>query len=245
MKKYSLSANVRKITGRKVKQLRRLHLVPANVFGKNVASLSVELPLSEFNKVYSQAGETGLVELRVDGVVRPVLIHHVQVHPLTQTPLHADFYQVDLKQKIKTHVPLEITGSAPAVAQKMGVLLTLLDEVEIEALPTDLPEKLVVDVGQLVQVGATIKVADLSLPSNAVVLTDKDTEVVKIGELVSKEAEALAAEEEAAKAAAAAQAATTTGGVPSTEGQAEAPATAAKIETPPASVPKAEEKKPA
>jgi large subunit ribosomal protein L25 len=205
MKKFSLSADKRILLGRKVKQLRREHRLPANLFGKNVTSLAIEMPIDAFTKVYKEASETGLVELSVGGDKRPVLIQNVQLHPVTQLPLHADFYQVDLKQKVKANVPVEIVGTAAAVDQKLGVLLELVDEIEVEALPTDLPEKIEIDVAKLAHVGDAIKVADLKLPSGVTVLTQADTEIVKIGELVSKEAEALAAEEEAAKAAAAAE----------------------------------------
>jgi large subunit ribosomal protein L25 len=96
-------------------------------------------------------------------------------------------------------------GTAAAVSQKLGVLLILLDEIEVAALPTELPEKIEIDVSHLAQVGDSVKVIDLKLPPGVTLVTDKETEVVKIASLITKEAEALAAAEEAAKAAAVAE----------------------------------------
>jgi large subunit ribosomal protein L25 len=180
------------------------------VYGKDIKSISITVAKDAFIKVYAEAGETGLVELTIGSNTKPVLIHTVQKGAVKGEILHVEFYQVNLKQKVKTNVPLEFTGEAPAVLQKVGVLLTLLDEVEVEALPTDLPEKLSVDVSKLDKVDAEVKVGDLSIPKEVTVLTNADQAVVRVGALISKEAETQAAVEAAeavAKAAAAAPAA--------------------------------------
>ncbi len=196
MKKITLNVKKRTVLGRKTKKLRLENIIPGNVYGRNVSSVTVEMPMSDFLKTYKLAGETGVVELKIDAeAIRPVLIHNVQKHPVSNNPLHIDFYQVDLKSKIKTKVPVEIAGTAAAVVQKLGVLLTLLDEVEVEALPTDLPEKITIDVTKLGGVNEVIKVKDLQLPQGVAMMTDLEAEVVKIGELVTKEAEKLVAAE--------------------------------------------------
>jgi len=201
MKKYSLLGSKRTVVGKKVKSLRREGTIPATIYGKKVKSISVSVGFDAFEKVYAQAGETGLIELSVDRDIRPVLIHSVQVHPVTNAPLHVEFHQVDLKEKVHANVPVELVGECPAVAQKLGVLLTVLDEIEVEALPTDLPEKITVDVSKLAEVNAEFKVSDLILPAEITVLTDQGLTVAKVGPLVTKEAEALAAAEAAAAAA--------------------------------------------
>ena len=201
MKKYTLGANIRTVIGKKVKTLRKSGLIPGNVYGKHIKSTSVSLKDDEFSRVFKTAGTTGLVELQLDGEKRSVLIQNIQLHPVTRLPLHVDLYQVDLKEKVKAVVPIEFLGSASAVEQKLGVLLTPVDEIEVEALPADLPDKISVDITKLTLVGHAIKVADLKLPAGVVALSAADTEVVKIGELITKEAEALAKEEDAAKAA--------------------------------------------
>lgn len=239
MKRYSLSATKRELVGRKVKTLRATGQIPGTVYGKSVKSISVSVSADKFSKVYADAGETGLIDLSIGDDARPVLIHTVQKNPVKGNILHVEFYQVDLKQKVKTKVHLEFVGDAPAVAQKIGVLLTLIDEIEVEALPTDLPEKITVDVTRLTDVDQEIKVSDVSVPSGVTILTDPSTSIVRVGALVSKEAEAQAAAEAAEAAAKAAEAAAA---APAAEQPAEA-APAAPAEEAKPQEPKAEEKK--
>ncbi len=220
MKKYSLKAELRSLVGRKSKTLRVQSILPATIYGKKVKSASIQVKTDEFGKIYKEARETGLVELHLDKDVRPVLIHNVQLDPVSDAPLHVEFYQVDLKEKVKTRVPVELIGESPAVAQKQGVLLTLLSEIEVEALPTDLPEKIEVDVSGLSAVDQELKVADLKVPGSVTVLSEPTVRVVKVGALVTKEAEAEAVAEAAAAAVKAAEATTVAPaeGAPSAEG---------------------------
>lgn len=202
MKKYTLKAEKRTAVGRKVKKLRKTGQIPATIYGKKIKSVSLVVAGDAFAKVYQEAGETGLVELTIGSVVAPVLVHSVQFHPVTRAPLHVEFFQVDLKEKVKTRVPVVVTGEAVVVREKTGVLLSVLDEVEVEALPTDLPDRLTIDVAGLTAVNQEMKVRDIPVPAGVTVLSDASLTVVKIGSLVSKEAEAQAAEEAAAAAAA-------------------------------------------
>ena len=197
MADISLTASFRKVFGRKVKRLRREGILPANVYGKKIKSQSISVPFKEFLKVFNQAGETKLVDLHLDGKKMPVLINNVTYHPLTDSPLHADFHQVDLKEKVIAHVPLAILGEAPAVKGKLGVLLTNLDELEVEALPSDLPEKIDVDVSTLKEVDQSIKIKDLKVGAKVIILSDPELEIIKIAPLVSKEAEKMVEEQAA------------------------------------------------
>ena len=208
MKRQKLTVTKRDIFGKKLKKLRREGILPANIYGKNIKSVAVQLPYKEFEKVYKEARETGLIDVQVNGEVKPSLIHNVQRDYLKNTMLHADFYQVDLKEKVKTMVPILITGIAQAVSDKIGLLLQPLSQVEIEALPTDLPEKIEVNVEHLATIDDQITVADIKAPSDVTILTDKDQVVAKIGELISKQAKEQAAAEAAASEAAKAATAT-------------------------------------
>lgn len=235
MKKYTLNADKRTVVGRKVKTLRASGQIPATVYGKNVESMNIAVPHAEFVTVYDSAGETGVVDLSVDGTSKPVLIHTVQVDPVDSTILHIEFHQVDLKEKVKTKVPLEVTGESPAAADKRGVVLSILSEVDVEALPTDLPESIPVDVSGLSEVDQEITVSQLKAPSGVVILTDPDVTVVKIGALVSREAEAQAAEE-----AQVAEEASTEAEAPSEEGEEGQPAEKSKESASAESPPKQE-----
>ncbi|KKU81439.1 MAG: 50S ribosomal protein L25, partial [Microgenomates group bacterium GW2011_GWA2_47_8] len=193
MKKYSLTAVVRTLVGRKVKALRKEGKLPATVYGRGVKSASVTLQGDAFAKVYAETGETGLIELHVDPTsqssseasrgTRPVLVHTVQVDPVTNATLHVEFHQVDLKEKVHAKVPVELVGESPAITQKLGVLLTVLNDIEVEALPTELPEHIEVDVTKLVEVDQEVKVSDLAVPPSVTVLTEADlTVAVEIGQ---------------------------------------------------------------
>ena len=198
-----LKVEKRKIFGRKVKKLRQEGLLPANIYGKRIRSQAVRVDLKDFEKVYKKVGETGIVDLVLaQGRPRPVLIHNVQLHPVTDQFLHADFHQVVLTEKVKAEIPIEIIGQSPAVQEKKGILLTTLDEVEVEALPADLPDKIEIDVSQLTEVDQKIKVKDLKLAKKVKLLTDENLVICKIAPLVTKEAEALVKEEEKAAEAA-------------------------------------------
>jgi len=193
MKREKVSVEKRKILGKKVKKLRREGILPANVYGKDMKSLAVQLPQKDFEKVFKKAGETGLVDVIVDSQTIPVLIHNVQTDYL-ENYLHADFFKVNLKEKVKTMVPILITGEPKAVVDKVGLLMNILSEVEVEALPEELPENIGVNVAT---VDEQITVGDLKTPKGVVILTDPSQVIVKIGALVSKEAEELAAQEAA------------------------------------------------
>jgi len=123
--KTKLNVEKRKDIGRKVKFLRREGILPANIYGKKIKSLAVQLSTKSFLPVLKEVGETGLLELKVtdEEKTRPVLIHAVQFHPTSGEPLHADFYQVDLKEKVTTKVPVELIGESLAVKDKIGILI--------------------------------------------------------------------------------------------------------------------------
>lgn len=187
MKYPVLNAEGRTILGKKVKKLRRDGLLPANVYGKGLASKALQLKLSDFQEVFRQVGETGLVELKADGQTHPVLIKNLQIDYSTDTPIHADFYQVNLKEKIKTMVPVKLAGVARAVAEKLGVLLQTLSEVEVEALPDRIPENIEANVESLAKLGDGITVGDLKTGEGVAILTDPGVTIARIAELAKEE----------------------------------------------------------
>ncbi|OGG06773.1 hypothetical protein A2872_00890 [Candidatus Gottesmanbacteria bacterium RIFCSPHIGHO2_01_FULL_42_12] len=202
MEKTTLTAVTRTVLGRKVKALRRQGVLPANLFGKKVKSLALQIPVKEFMTVYKKVGETGLVELKTEKETYHTLITKLQTDPLTRLPVHAEFHAVSLTEKIKAKVPVELMGESPAVKDGIGLLLQTLNEIEVEALPTDLPEKIEVEVSKLSAVNDQITVGDLPKLKGVEVLTDGGEILVKVAAAVSEEAQK-EAEETAAKEAAA------------------------------------------
>lgn len=181
MNKLPLRAQERKIKGRKVQKLRGEGILPANVYGKKIKSRALQVDLKEFLKVYKEAKETGLVELAVDGEKKPVLIHNVQMDPVSDAPIHIDFLQVDLKEKVTANVPLEIVGESPAEKQGLGTVVQYIDEIEVEALPADLPEKFELNLSSLTEVDQSFLVKDLPIDIKKVELkVNPDQIMVKV-----------------------------------------------------------------
>lgn len=188
MPKLSLEAKKRIVLGHKVKKLRKEGSLPANLYGKNIESQALEVAIKDFQGMFAKVGETGLIDLKFGEETRPVLIHNVQRHPLTNEPLHVDFHQVSLKEKTTATVRVEFVGEAPAVREKIGILIQPLSEVEIEALPQDLPEHLEVIISSLSQVGNTVTVGDIKVDKEKVTIKTSPEEVVaKIDALAKAE----------------------------------------------------------
>lgn len=228
MKHEKLKVEKRTILGKGLKKLRRDGIIPANVYGKNIKSESLQVKADELEKVYKETGETGLVDLELEGKLIPVLIHNVQKN-FRGKVLHTDFFQVNLKEKVKAMVPLEIIGEPAAVTEKLGILMNIIDEVEVEALPESLPENIEVNIKLLAKVNDQVLVSDLKVPEGVEILTDGSQVVSKIAELITKEAaEEVKAEEEAAEAAKAEGIEATEGTV---EGQTPVEGTKAATET--------------
>jgi len=199
-KREKLTAQKREVTGRKVKKLRREGILPANLFGKGIKSQSLQLNFKEFLKIFEKVGETGLIDLAINGgEARPVLVSNVQIEPVSDQPLHVDFHQVNLEEKVTVAVPIQLVGEAPAVIQDEGVLVQPLAEVEVEALPTDLPDHLEADISSLDKIDAAVRVADLKVPKGVAVKTTQE-EVVAIINPRAKEEEVTPVVEEAAPA---------------------------------------------
>jgi large subunit ribosomal protein L25 len=189
MKHPQLVSEPRTVIGKKVKKLRREGLLPANVYGKGLESTAIQVKLSDFQTVFKEVGETGLIDLQVNGEKRPVLVKNMHQTFPHHVPLHVDFYQVNLKEKVKTMVPIVLTGEPVAVTEKLGLLLQTLAEVEIEALPEELPENIEISVEKLAAVEEQLSVEDLKAPSGVTILTAGDQIIAKIGELVVEEPE--------------------------------------------------------
>jgi len=186
MKRETLSAEKRTVLGKKVKKLRREGILPANVYGQSHKSIAIQMPIKEFTPIFKKSGETGLVDLSFEKETLPVLIHSVQREPRSQEVIHVDFLVVNLKEKITTKVPVVALGEPLAVKDKLGILISVMSEIEIEALPADLPEKIEVPVEGLAAVGDHVLVSDIKGVSSFSITADPAQVVFKIDELVQK-----------------------------------------------------------
>jgi len=155
--------------------------LPAVVYGEGTKSKSIAVPMRDFEKVHREAGETGLVTLNVEGQ-KPlnVMIHDIAHDALTGKPIHADFYSVRMDKEIERRVPFVFTGEPPAVKNEGGILVKVMHEVEVKALPKDLPHELTVDVSGLGAIGKKIYMKDISVPKGVTVRADEDDVVALI-----------------------------------------------------------------
>jgi large subunit ribosomal protein L25 len=177
MQQIAIQATKRQVSGKQVKILRTAGKLPAVLYGHKVENQQLEIDEKEFTKVFKQAGESTLVNLVVDGKPQSVLIQEVQYHYLTSQPIHVDFYAVDMTEKLKVHVPIRFLGEAPAVKSLGGILSKNLSEVEVECLPSNIPQAFEIDLSVLNTFEDLIRVSDIKAP-NGVSILDKLEEVV-------------------------------------------------------------------
>jgi len=145
--------------------IRKAGNMPAVYYGKKEASTPITLSYAVFEKTFKDAGESTIIHLTGKGIDVDALIYEVDLDPVTDKPRHADFYAVEKGKKIKIKVPLEFIGVAPAVKDLGGILVKVMHEVEIEALPKDLPHKIEVDISPLVNFESTITLKDVKVPA--------------------------------------------------------------------------------
>jgi large subunit ribosomal protein L25 len=200
MDRIALKAEERTILGKKVKKLRKSGFIPGHVFGNGIETEHISVNGHDFLKVYDQAGETGLIDLRIgEEKIKPVMIRGIQYDPVSDDVLNIDFYQVNLKEKVTVPVPIVLSGEEhESVHLGETVILQTLSEVEVEALPTDLIENIEVDITSLQNVGDAITVADLKYDREILnVLAEPEEVVVKMDNAVTEEMKKLMEEQEA------------------------------------------------
>lgn len=152
------------------------------VYGKGLESRSVKLKKSEFDKAFSAAGESNLIELDIEGEKSNVLIKDVQRHPVKGVVIHVDFYEVNMKEKVTAEIPLEFIGESKAVKELGGILIKEAHEIKVECLPNDLIDHIDVDISNLATMDDVIKVSDLNIPKTMEIMDEDDSIVAMISE---------------------------------------------------------------
>jgi len=196
----SLDVQPRAVTGKKVSKLRRTNVVPGVVYGHGVEPAPVQVDERSLDRFLARLSASSLINVVIAGesAPRPAIIREVQRNPLNHRVEHIDFLQVSLKERIRTDVPIVFRGESPAVVDGSGLLVEGISAIEVECLPTELPEEIVVDLSRLASVDDALTVADLEIPAGVTVHTEPDHLVARI--IARREV----AEEEVAPEAAAA-----------------------------------------
>jgi large subunit ribosomal protein L25 len=183
----TLNATLREARGKKNEVLRDAGEMPAVVYGPKHAAQSIVINTRDFSKILKEAGESTIITLSGVGADTDVLIHDVHVDPVTGVVRHADLYAIESGKTIHIRVPIEFVGESPAV--KQGAVITkVLHDVEIEALPKNLPQHLTVDVSVLVNAHDMIHVKDIVLPEG-VIIKEESEEIVAVASVVEEESE--------------------------------------------------------
>lgn len=187
----SLALTAQKRESRKnLDTMREAKNLPAVFYGTKTKSTPITLSLNAFVKAWRQAGESGIISLDVEGGdTLDVLIQDVAVDPVTDIPIHVDFYAIDKDKKVTVNVPLEFEGEAPIAKTGEGTVVKVMHELEIEALPKDLPHDIKVDISKLTELDSHIAVSDLPLPAGVEATAEPEETVVSVTAQVEVEEE--------------------------------------------------------
>lgn len=178
---FTLNAKARN-TGEKIGELRKGGMIPAVFYGAGKPNTSISVPLAEFTKVWKEAGESSAITLENGKEKIDVLIHEIQYDPVRNMPTHVDFLAIDMNKEITVSVALEFSGEPEPVRTGLGILVKVLHEVEVTALPKNLPHTIPVDVSALATLDAQIHVKDLAVPAGVTIETGEDEVVALISE---------------------------------------------------------------
>lgn len=181
MEKPQLQAQLRNPESGTPNSVRATGHIPAVLYGHNIENVHLSVTLGEFEKLFRKAGESTIIEIKTDdGRSRNVLIQDVQRHYLTGQPIHVDFLEVSMTEKLTATVPLEFVGESVAVKNLGGTLVKVLDEVEVECLPGDLPHNIEVDISGMTSFDSAILVKDLKVASGVEIKADPEETVANI-----------------------------------------------------------------
>ena len=177
----TLAAQHRDVTGKAVARLRREGRLPAVVFGHGLASANVTLDGHEFELLRRRIGPNALIDLSIDGTKpKPVLIHGIDVHPVTRRPLHVNLFLVRMSEELTVEVPIVPVGESIAVSQLGGTLAHDVDSVKVRALPDHLPQVFEVSIQPLVDFDTVLRARDLAVPPGVTLLADPDEPIMHV-----------------------------------------------------------------
>ena len=193
MEKIVLEAQVRIQTGKKVKFLRKEGFIPAIIYGREVETLPISLKKRETTLLFNKISGSTILTIHVDGKEHATLVREVQRDYIKNELLHVDFQAVSLKEKLRTHVSLTLVGKAPVLENFEALIVSGIDQIEVECLPQDLVDTIEVDISSLAEIGAAIYVKDLPKLANVEILTDLE-ELVAVASAVKEEVEPVSEE---------------------------------------------------
>lgn len=182
MSDFVIEAENRTVVGKKVKQLRNDGLVPVTVYGPKIQPVNLQVPYRKLEIALMNAGGTNIIDMNMEGRTIKVLAREVQRNPIKGFILHVDFFAIDEDSKIATAVPVQLIGESPAVTSGKGILMTGVNSVNVESLPSKLINIVEVDISSLEKIGDSISVGDLDLGEHITILDDPAETLARIAQ---------------------------------------------------------------
>ena len=182
MDQLELHVTKREILGKKVRFLRRQGITPVHLFGHGVESLALQCETSNIEQLLTRAGKATLINLKLDKEKKPrsVVVREVSREPLKGKLLHVDLYQVKMAEKVKMEIPVVLIGESPILKLKGNVLMQELHALTVECLPSKIPATVEVDISSVTKSEQTIRVKDIDMGEEVVILNDPELVVVNI-----------------------------------------------------------------
>lgn len=180
MDRVTLKASRREIIGKKVRAMRREGLLPAVLYGRDMEPTPISLNARDASRILASLGSSSLIKIDLEGEELNALVRDRQRDYLKAMFLHVDFQVVSMTEKIRANVAIHVTGTSPALSDYNAIVEQLINEIEVEALPGNLPEKFVVDVSALTEIGDQILVKDLDIPEGVTITLDLEETIVSI-----------------------------------------------------------------
>ncbi len=190
MAEFQLAAELRQARGRRNRQLRRDGYVPGIVYGPSTDPLSVQFPYRAIEVTLMNAGGTNLIDIMVNGDTYPSLAREVQRDVVRGDIMHVDFLAVDESQRISVEVPIVMEGTSPVVAAREGILITGRSSLTLEVFPSDIRDRIMIDLTKLTEMGAEVLVRDLTFGDNVTVHNDPNEMLAKIVQPAAARADA-------------------------------------------------------
>jgi len=189
-----LSVQTREKFGKATKALRREGFIPAELYGHGMENEHLSVPVKDFMKAFKEAGTSAILYLCIGNGPRsdrqerkPAIIHDFTYDPITGTIAHVDFYAVRMDEMITAKIPLEFVNESPAVKEKEAIINKSMLEIEVEALPQDLPRAFKIDLSLLDDLDKSIYVRDIAVPKGVKILIEGDTAIATATPPVAEE----------------------------------------------------------
>ncbi len=189
MAEFQLRADLRQTRGRGNRQLRRTGFVPGIVYGPSTKPISVQFPYREIEVTLMNAGGTNLIDITINGDTFPSLAREVQRDVVRGNILHVDFLAVDQSQRIRVEVPIIMEGDSPVVTAREGILITGRSSLTLEVFPSDIRDRILIDLSALTELGAEVLVSDLTFGESVTVHNDPNEMLAKIVQPAAARAE--------------------------------------------------------